>query len=153
MEAIGYWIPTEGTYKQKRRFVYILKHASRYAAYQNWNAFTIDREWERIIDQPEFKGVLSEKPISVFMNAIEKSAMRPSERYALRIHTATPAERDAVEAKLLASNPLGLWRAFDRPESETTLIELTDAESEYRKMPGVSTEEIPLRALGFSLKP
>ena len=96
MKAIGYWIPVEGTYKQKRKFVYILKHHSRYDAYRNWNHFTIDAEWERIIDTPEFKGVLSDKPESLFMNGLHdgltnlEANPEPEGIYNLLTYTSSP---------------------------------------------------------------
>ena len=69
MQALGYWIPIEGTWKQKRRIIYLLKHPSRYAAYRNWVHFRTDREWEKVLDLPEFQGLLAEKPTSIFMTA------------------------------------------------------------------------------------
>ncbi|MEK6236848.1 MAG: NIPSNAP family protein, partial [Planctomycetales bacterium] len=98
MEAVGYWIPTDGTALKKRRFVYVLKHPSRYAAYENWNRFTNDREWQRVLDIPEFQRLLSNKPISVFMNANDYSASaadavdKPGGVFELRTRVADPGK-------------------------------------------------------------
>ena len=75
LEAIGYWIPTEGPALKRRRFIYILKHQSRYNAYVNWVNFSNDKEWERVLDQPKFQGLLSLKPISLFMKESEFSSL------------------------------------------------------------------------------
>ena len=61
MKASGYWIPAEGSAKTKRTIV-TFEHPSRYEAYRNWNNFSNDKEWEKVMDQPEFQGLLSEKP-------------------------------------------------------------------------------------------
>ena len=47
LKALGYWIPTEGSAKKRRKFVYLLEHPSRYEAYRNWINFFNDKEWER----------------------------------------------------------------------------------------------------------
>lgn len=138
LEAIGYWLPTEGPPKKKRRFVYILKHPSRYAAYQNWIHFRTDREWEKVLDQPEFQGLLTEKPTSIFMtpNNYSKAERVPKTGgiFELRTYLAAPGKLKALNArfrdhttKLLTKHgmtKLGSWTPFDQPKSENTLISL-----------------------------
>ena len=64
MEPIAYWLPTDGTAKEKRRgsftFSSTLPATPRT---KNWNAFTHDPEWKRgVLEQPEFQRLLSRTP-------------------------------------------------------------------------------------------
>ena len=140
MDPLGYWIPTDGTPKQKRKLVYILSHPSRYAAFRNWNRFTTDREWEQVVGRPEFKGLLAGKPLSVHMNttdvaiAAADAVQQPGGVFQLRTHTTRPGQLDALLARFREHDvPLlkrhgvriiGAWTPFDRPDSEHTLITL-----------------------------
>ena len=145
MKAVGYWTPTDGTPRQKRRFVYVLKHASRYAAYTNWTHFTHDREWQRVLDTPEFRGLLSQKPTSIFMtendysssahNAIEK----PGGIFELRTYTCNPGKLPALNSRFRdhttdlfnkhGMKNVGYWTPFEKPESDNTLIYLIHHQS------------------------
>ena len=140
MEPIGYWLPIDGTPRQRRKFVYLLKHPSRYAAYKNWNAFSNDREWEAVLDQPEFRGLLSERPTSIFMTATDYSAKvrnpiaKAGGIYELRTYTANPGKLDALNARFRnhtrrifnrhGIGNVGYWTPFDKPKSGDTLIYL-----------------------------
>ena len=139
MEPIGYWLPTDGTAKEKRRFVYILKHTSRYAAYRNWNAFTHDPEWKRgVLEQPEFQRLLSGRPESIFLtpNKFLNESTRSNNPniYELRIHTAAQGKLAALHRHHRdhgvnlhlkhGIHTLGNWFAYDRPESENTMYTL-----------------------------
>ena len=139
MEPVAYWLPTDGTAKEKRRFVYILKHPSRYAAYQNWNAFTHDPEWKRgVLEKPEFQRLLSERPESIFLtsNGFPNKSNRSNTPsiYELRINTAKPEKLAALHQyhndqglKLHLKHDIhtmGCWFAYDRPESENALYTL-----------------------------
>ena len=139
MEPVAYWLPTDGTAKEKRRFVYILKHPSRYAAYRNWNAFTHDPEWKRgVLEQPEFQRLLSDRPESVFLtpNKFLNESTRSNNPniYELRIHTAAQGKLTALHQHHRDTGvnlhlkhgirTLGSWFAFDRPESENTMYTL-----------------------------
>ena len=140
LEAVGYWVPTEGPPKKRRRFIYVLKHPSRYAAYQNWTNFTNDREWQKVLEQPEFKGLLSEKPTSIFMTATDYSAAtaetvtRAGGIYELRTYVANPGKLTSLNARfrdhttrLFKKHGMGnvaYWTPFDTPDSGHTLIYL-----------------------------
>ena len=139
LEPMGYWIPTDGTPKKKRRFVYILKHPSRYAAYRNWNSFSKDKEWEAVLDRPEFQGLLAEKPASIFMTANDYSAASRDEIHAggifeLRTYVANPGKllnlntrfRDHTTRlfKKHGIRNVAYWTPFDKPESANTLVYL-----------------------------
>ncbi|MEM7393681.1 MAG: NIPSNAP family protein, partial [Verrucomicrobiota bacterium] len=145
LESIGYWIPTEGTAKKKRRFIYILKHASRYEAYRNWVHFNNDREWEAVLDTPEFRGPLAEKPISIFMTANDYSHAakdvieKPGGVFELRTYTAAPGRLSKLNDRFRhhttrlfnqhGMKNVGYWTPFDTPDSSDTLIYLIHHES------------------------
>jgi len=140
LESIGYWVPTEGPAKKRRRLIYILKHPSRYTAYQNWIRFNNDREWDTVLDQPQFQGLLSEKPTSIFMNETDYSSQvrnaidQKGGIFELRTYVTNPGKLDALNqrfkshtAKLFAKHGMknfGYWIPFDTPDSENTLIYL-----------------------------
>jgi hypothetical protein len=140
MQPVGYWTATDGSPIKRRRFVYILKHASRYAAYVNWNRFTHDREWQAVLDSPEFQGLLSERPISVFMTANDYSAASRNKIdkeggvYELRTYVANPDKLAALNNRFRdhttrifnvhGMNNVGYWTPLDKPESEDTLVYL-----------------------------
>jgi hypothetical protein len=140
LEAVGYWIATEGRGSKGRRFVYVLKHSSRYAAYRNWNSFTRDRQWEAVLDIPEFQRLLAEKPTSIFMSENEYSAasMDKIEKvggvYELRTYVANPGKLAGLNARFRdhtiglfrkhGIRNVGYWTPFDMPEAGNTLVYL-----------------------------
>ena len=140
LQAMGYWIPTDGSPTSRRRFVYILKHPSRYAAFQNWQRFFTDREWEDVVDRPEFQNLLSEKPVSIFMtendyskvaaNAIDK----PGGVFELRTYVTNPGKLPNLNARFRnhtttlfnkhGMKNIAYWTPYDRPDIDNTLIYL-----------------------------
>lgn len=66
--SVGYWI-ADG------RLIYIVSHASREAAKENWDAFRADPEWKRVVAESEAKGggKLVTRIDSVFMDAADFS--------------------------------------------------------------------------------
>ncbi|MCR9115338.1 MAG: NIPSNAP family protein [bacterium] len=141
----GYWIPTDGTPRQKRRFVYLLKHPSRYEAYANWIHFTNDREWQKVLDMPEFSGLLAEKPTSIFMtendysNMVANKVKETGGVYELRTYTCNKGKLGALNARFRDHTTelfgkhrmknIGYWTPFDPPESQNRLIYLIHHES------------------------
>jgi hypothetical protein len=140
LEPMGYWIPTEGPPKKRRRFIYILKHASRYDAYRNWNKFSNDREWRAVLDQPGFQGLLAEKPTSIFMTENTYSAITRNRiqqqggTYELRTYIANPGKLTNLNARFAdhttrlfkkhGMHNVAYWTPLERPDSEHTLIYL-----------------------------
>ncbi|MCP4847818.1 MAG: hypothetical protein GY899_07730 [Verrucomicrobiaceae bacterium] len=140
LEPVGYWIPTEGPPKKRRRFIYILKHASRYDAFRNWNKFSNDKEWQAILDLPEFKGLLTEKPTSIFMTPNDYQVINmdkaPSQgsSYELRTYTTNPGKLTALNSRFSNHTTrlfekhgirnIGYWTPLEKPDSENTLIYL-----------------------------
>ena len=145
MKALGYWVPTDGTTRQKRRIIYVLKHPSRYDAYANWTHFTNDREWQKVLDMPTFRGLLAEKPTSIFMTETEysdsfaNSNAETDSVFELRFCTCNGGKLDALNARFrdAAINlfekhkmaNVGYWTPFDPPENQNTLIYMLRHES------------------------
>ncbi|MCH2580592.1 MAG: NIPSNAP family protein, partial [Planctomycetes bacterium] len=116
------------------------KHPSRYAAYRNWNSFTRDKEWEAVLDIPEFQRLLAEKPTSIFMTENDYSAAsidaieKAGGVYELRTYIAGPGKLDKLNARFRDHTTrlftkhgirnVGYWTPFDMPEAENTLIYL-----------------------------
>ena len=140
LESVGYWTPNEGPAKKLRRFIYILKHQSRYAAYRNWVNFSNDKDWERVLDQPKFQGLLASKPVSIFLEATDYSKLvqndikEPDGIYELRTYVANSGKLGLLNERfrdhttsLFNKHGIGnlfYWTAFDQPGSKNTLIYL-----------------------------
>jgi hypothetical protein len=73
MRNVAYWTPTDDPLKG-RTLIYILAHASRQAAEQNWSSFRNDPEWIHVRDKSEANGKLVEKIDSTFMSLTDFSA-------------------------------------------------------------------------------
>lgn len=139
MEPVGYWVPID-TEQHRRKFIYVLKHPSRYAAYRNWVRFVNSRPWQAVLDIPEFQGLLAESPTSVFMTENDYSDIskfipeKEGGAYELRTYVANPNQLAHLNARfrdhttrLLSEHgikSLAHWTPFDEPESENTLIYL-----------------------------
>lgn len=140
MQPVGYWVPTEGPPISKRTFLYILKHPSRYDAWKNWVAFTNDREWQRVLDQPVFQRLLIGKPESVFMTANEYSDDVKNEIesqggiFELRRYTTEKDRLSALNARFRnhtaalfrrhGMKNIAYWTPFDSPDSSNQLTYL-----------------------------
>jgi len=140
MQPFGYWVPTEGPPISKRTFVYLLKHPSRYDAWKNWVAFTNDREWQRVLDQPVFQRLLIGKPESIFMtlNAYSDDVSNEIESlggiFELRTYRAEKRQLSALNARFRnhtaalftrhGMQNIAYWTPFDSPNSSNQLIYL-----------------------------
>ena len=140
LKSLGYWIPTEGSAKNKRRFVYLLEHPSRYEAYRNWTNFLNDKEWEKVMDKPEFQGLLSEKPTNFFLTPNNYSARarneiaNPGGTFELRTYVANPGKLTGLNTRFSKHTTrlfnkhgiknLGYWTPFDQPDRGDTLMYL-----------------------------
>lgn len=135
MEPVGYWTPAGGPPKATRTFVYLLKHPSRYDAWKNWVAFSNDREWDRVLDQPVFQRLLHEAPESVFMTLNEEGklssgSMKENGSFELLTFTCAGERLPALKAGVLekkwpdGTTMLANWTPFDRPESTTQVVVL-----------------------------
>ncbi|MDB4748939.1 hypothetical protein OAG13_05855, partial [Akkermansiaceae bacterium] len=76
-----------------------------YTAYQNWIHFNNDGEWDRVLDEPQFQGLLSEKPTSIFMNETDYSAQvrnaidQKGGVFELRTYVTHPGKLDALNER------------------------------------------------------
>ena len=158
LEPVGYWTPNEGPAKKLRRFIYILKHQSRYDAFRNWVNFSNDKDWERVLDQPKFQGLLASKPESIFMEATDYSKLVQNDVegaggiYELRTYVANSGKLGLLNerfrdhtANIFNRHGIGnvfYWNAFDEPQSKNTLIYLVrhadrkQAEANWRSFSG-----------------
>jgi len=140
LKALGYWIPTEGSLKKRRKFIYLLEHPSRYEAYRNWTNFFNDKEWEKVMDKPEFQGLLSEKPTYFFLSPNDYSARarneitKPGGIFELRTYVVNEGKLTGLNTRFREHTTslfskhgiknLGYWTPFDQPDRKDTLIYL-----------------------------
>ena len=140
LKALGYWIPTEGSAKKRRKFIYLLEHPSRYDAYRNWINFFNDKEWEKVMDKPEFQGLLSEKPTNFFLtpndysDRIRNEITKPGGIFELRTYVANQGKLTDLNTRFSKYTThlfnkhgianFGYWTPFDQPDREDTLIYL-----------------------------
>lgn len=72
MTNIAYWTPTDDPLKVNTLF-YVIAHASREAAADNWKAFGDDPEWKSVQAKSEANGKLVEKVDSTFLTLTDFS--------------------------------------------------------------------------------
>ena len=145
MEPIGYWLPSDGG-ANRRKFIYILKHPSRYAAYQNWINFSNDNEWKNtVLKKPEFQRLLAEKPEHIFMTAndysdkVKDAIAKPGGIFELRTYDCNPGKLTLLNNRFRNHTTeifnkhgiknIAYWTPFDKPESTNQLIYLIHHES------------------------
>jgi hypothetical protein len=72
MSNVGYWVPQD----TPNTLVYIISHASREQAKQNWAAFQKDPEWQKVAQESQVDGKIVARVESVFMNAADYSPIK-----------------------------------------------------------------------------
>ena len=72
MTNVGYWVPQE----KPNTLIYIISHASREAAKQNWDSFRADPEWQKVQKESEAAGKIVAKVEYVFMDATDYSPIK-----------------------------------------------------------------------------
>jgi hypothetical protein len=75
MTNIGYWTPADEP-RASDTLIYIIAHASREAAKQNWEGFIGDPEWAKARDASEADGKIVSKVESVFVNPTDFSPLQ-----------------------------------------------------------------------------
>ena len=75
MTSIGYWTPQDAPQSQNT-LVYIISHASRDAAKQNWTDFAADPEWQKVAAESQVDGRIVSKVESVYMDATSYSPIK-----------------------------------------------------------------------------
>ncbi len=75
MHNVAYFTPTDEPQKSNT-LIYIISHASREQADENWKAFNSDPEWQRVRAASEANGKIVEKVDRVFMEPTEFSPIK-----------------------------------------------------------------------------
>ena len=75
MTNIAYWVPQDAPASQNT-LIYVIAHASREAAKQNWKEFSSDPEWQKVQKDSEANGKIVNKVESVFMDPADFSPLR-----------------------------------------------------------------------------
>lgn len=112
---VGYWVPLEKADGADNTLIYVVSHASREAAKENWKAFGADPEWQVARKASEEGGkILAKAPESVFMDTTEysppvKIGAGDKERvFELRTYTTPPGKLDALHARF-KNHTMGLF--------------------------------------------
>ena len=72
MTNVGYWVPQD----KPNTLIYIISHASREAAKQNWDGFRADPEWQKVAKESEANGKIVAKVDFVYMDATDYSPIK-----------------------------------------------------------------------------
>lgn len=103
---IGYWVPVDEADGSKNTLIYLISHASREAAKENWAAFGKDPEWQAARKASEEGGkILAKAPESIFMTptdfspAIQTGAATPERVFELRTYTTPPGKLEALHRR------------------------------------------------------
>lgn len=75
MDNIGYWIPDDSA-RAHNTLIYIISHADRETAANNWSAFRADPEWVEARAASEENGPLVLRVESVFLNPTDYSPLK-----------------------------------------------------------------------------
>ena len=75
MKNVGYWVPAEPK-ADDPALVYIVAHASRAAADENWKAFGADPEWQAVQNASEANGKLVSKVERMYLNPTDYSPLK-----------------------------------------------------------------------------
>ena len=75
MTNIAYWVPQDSP-AHENTLVYVIAHASREAAKQNWKEFGADPEWQKVQKESEANGKIVSKVESVFMDPTDFSPIK-----------------------------------------------------------------------------
>jgi hypothetical protein len=73
---LGYFHPTDADKGATNTLVYFIAHANRDAATASWKAFREDPVWVKARTESEKNGKLTDKVESVFLNAVDFSAVK-----------------------------------------------------------------------------
>lgn len=76
MKSVAYWHPTDEP-ASSDTLIYILRHESRDAAKESWQAFVQDEDWRKVAKESEKDGrFLRERPEVVYMKPTDYSALK-----------------------------------------------------------------------------
>ena len=141
IQNIAYWVPTDEA-TSNNTLVYVIKHKSREAAKESWQAFIADPDWKAAYQASVADGKLVSKVESVYMNATDyspeidlESSRDSNERlYELRVYTTHEGRLENLNArfrdhtmKLFEKHGIdnvAYWTPTDEPNSTNQLIYL-----------------------------
>ncbi len=76
MKSVAYWHPTDEPASDDT-LIYILRHDSRDAAKESWQAFAQDEDWQKVARESQKDGrFLRERPEVVYMKPTDYSALK-----------------------------------------------------------------------------
>ena len=75
MTNVAYFRPQDSPLKENT-LIYVISHASREAAKENWAAFQKDPEWQKVANESQKNGKIVAKVESVFLDATDYSPMK-----------------------------------------------------------------------------
>jgi hypothetical protein len=75
MSNVAYFRPQDAPLKDNT-MIYLISHASREQAKQNWSAFGKDPEWQKVAQETQVNGKIVAKVESVFLDATDYSPMK-----------------------------------------------------------------------------
>jgi hypothetical protein len=76
IQTVGCWIPQDKNGQSEDKLIYLLAFPSRQARDAAWKEFTDDMEWQAVKVETEQDGRLVEKVDSVYMTALDFSAIK-----------------------------------------------------------------------------
>ena len=140
---LAYWTPTDSE-TSKTTLIYVIRHDSREAADESWQAFREDPEWQTARAASEADGrILARAPDSIYLSATDYSpeiGMADDERvFELRIYTAPEGKLNDLHARFRDHTDTifqnhgmvaySYWQPLDEPESENQLVYILEHES------------------------
>ena len=135
IENVGYWVPTKGE-ESKNTLIYVIKHKSRDAANESWQAFMKDEAWQAAYKASIADGRLVKEVKSVYMNATDYSPSYKSSSddgvFELRVYTTNEGKLPNLNARF-RDHTVGLfekhgiqnvayWTPVEEPKSQNTLV-------------------------------
>ena len=75
MKNVGYWVPQDSPMADNT-LIYIISHASREAADDNWKEFGADPEWRTVAEESQRDGRIVANVDRVFMDATDYSMLK-----------------------------------------------------------------------------
>lgn len=133
---LAYWTPTDAD-TSKTTLIYVIRHESREAAKESWQAFRDDPEWQRVRAASEADGkILAHAPVSMYLSATdyapEISVADRNKVYELRVYTAAEGKLSELHErfrkhtdKIFQNHGMvawAYWRPLDEPDSENKLV-------------------------------
>jgi hypothetical protein len=140
---LAYWTPTDSE-TSKTTLIYVIRHDSREAAAESWQAFRDDPDWQAARAASEADGrILARAPESIYLSATDYSpeiGTADGDRvFELRVYTAPEGKLAELHArfrdhtdKIFQNHGMvaySYWQPLDEPESENQLVYILEHES------------------------